>query len=214
MEKMKTVFFLFDDMTALDAVGPFEVLRGIPDSEVIFASLIPGEINCKGGLKLISQYAIKEISEAGLLIIPGGSGVHPLLENARLLEWINTLHCSSLFTVSVCTGSLLLGAAGILKGLKATTHWNHLHKLEAFGAEPVKSRYVIDGKVITAAGVSAGIDMSLKLVSLIKNETFAKLIQLGIEYDPDPPFDTGSPDKVSPQLLELFLKANSAPGKK
>ncbi|MDP4176612.1 MAG: DJ-1/PfpI family protein, partial [Bacteroidota bacterium] len=121
-----------------------------------------------------------------------------------LIKWIRQLHQTTKFTVSVCTGSLLLGSAQLLQGLKATTHWKHFEKLNDYGAEVTKSRYVIDGKIVTSAGVSAGIDMSLKLVELTGSESLAKMIQLGIEYDPMPPFDAGSPEKVSKELLEVF----------
>jgi transcriptional regulator GlxA family with amidase domain len=209
MESIKIVIFLFDGMTALDAVGPYEVLSRIPNSKVYFVSMEPGIVCCMGGLNLVSEYSIKEITETDILVIPGGFGIDDLLDNVEILNWIRNIHRTTKFTTSVCTGSLLLGAAGILTNLKATTHWNHIEKLKKYNAEPVKSRYVIDGKVITSAGVSAGIDMSLKLVELVGNESLSKLIQLSIEYDPSPPFDAGSPEKISKELLEIFHKTNA-----
>jgi len=209
MESIKIVILLFDGLTALDAVGPYEVLSRIPNSKVYFVSIEPGIISCMGGLKLVSGYSIKEITEADLLVIPGGFGIDNLLNNTEILDWIKKIHESTKFTASVCTGSLLLGAAGILRNLKAATHWNHLDKLKKYDAEPVKERYVIEGKIITSAGVSAGIDMSLKLVQLIGSESLSKLIQLSMEYDPSPPFDAGSPEKISKELLEVFYKANA-----
>jgi len=209
MDSIKIVILLFNGITALDAIGPYEVLSKIPNSKVYFVSKEPGNIYCMGGLNLVSQYSIKEITEADILVIPGGSGIDSLLDNNEILIWIKNIHNTTKYTTSVCTGSLLLGAAGIITNLKATTHWNHIDKLKKYGAEPIKSRYVIDGKVVTSAGVSAGIDMSLKLVELVRNETLAKLIQLAIEYDPSPPFNAGSPEKVSKELLEIFQKANA-----
>ncbi|MDP4197636.1 MAG: DJ-1/PfpI family protein [Bacteroidota bacterium] len=204
MKALKVAIFVFDGMTALDAVGPYEVLSNIPNSKVYFVSTSPGTINCKGGLKIIADYSLNDITSADILLIPGGPGVDSLLNNEPLIKWIKQLHQTTKFTVSVCTGSLLLGSAQLLQGLKATTHWKHFEKLNDYGAEATKSRYVIDGKIVTSAGVSAGIDMSLKLVELTGSESLAKMIQLGIEYDPMPPFDAGSPEKVSKELLEVF----------
>jgi len=209
MENLKIVIFLFDGITALDAVGPFEVLSKIPNSKVYFTSKETEFVSCIGGLHLVSDYSINEITEADILVIPGGPGINELLNDSVILNWINNIHKTTKFTTSVCTGSLLLGSAGILKNLKATSHWNHIEKLKEYNAEPVKSRYVIDGKVITSAGVSAGIDMSLKLAELAGSESLSKLIQLAIEYDPSPPYDSGSPEKISKELLAIFHKANT-----
>jgi transcriptional regulator GlxA family with amidase domain len=209
MENLKIVVLLFDGITALDAVGPYEVLSKIPNSKIFFAALKQGQINCPGGMKLHADYSIEEISEADILLIPGGGGIDNLLENTEVLDWINRIHRTTKYTASVCTGSLLLGAAGILKNLKATSHWNHIEKLKKYRADPVQERYVIDGKIITSAGVSAGIDMALKLTALVGNESLAQMIQLAIEYDPMPPFNSGSPEKISKELLEAFLKINS-----
>jgi transcriptional regulator GlxA family with amidase domain len=209
MDNLKIVVLLFDGITALDAVGPYEVLSKIPNSKIFFAALKQEQINCPGGMKLHADYSIEEILEADILLIPGGGGIDNLLDNKEILEWIRKIHGTTKFTTSVCTGSLLLGAAGILKNLKATSHWDHIEKLKKYGTDPVKERYVIDGKIITAAGVSAGIDMALKLTALVGNESLAQMIQLAIEYDPMPPFNSGSPEKISKELLEAFLKINS-----
>ena len=128
------------------------------------------------------------------------------MNNVELKRWIRSIHKKSLFTCSICTGALLLGSTGLLKDKQATTHWNHFERLRNFGAIPVKSRYIIDGKIITAAGISAGIDMSLKLAGLIKNDSTAQIIQLAIEYDPMPPYDAGSPEKIPFHLLDIFKK--------
>jgi transcriptional regulator GlxA family with amidase domain len=208
LESLKVVIFVFENITALDAVGPYEVLSKLPNATVKFVSTEQGQISCMGGLRLVADYSIEEVSEADILLIPGGPGINKLLENKRITDWIRTLHENTNYTASVCTGSLLLGAAGILTNLKATTHWNQIERLRDYGAEPVKSRYVIAGKIITSAGVSAGIDMSLKLAELVGSESAARLIQLAIEYDPSPPFNSGHPEKASKELLELFLRIN------
>lgn len=208
MDKTKIIILLFEEITALDAVGPYEVLSRIPGSEVYFVSNEPGIKVSTGGLKIFAEHSIEDVAEADILLIPGGKGVDKFLENNSVLDWIKKVHASARFTTSVCTGSLLLGAAGILNGLKATTHWNHIERLSKYGAKVVNERYVQDGKVITSAGVSAGIDMALKIVQLIKNETLAKALQLAIEYDPAPPFNTGSPAKAPKDLVELVKKAS------
>lgn len=209
MEDIKITFLIFDDLTILDAIGPYEVLSKMPGVKICFASLEPGQVICRGGVRLYADYSYRDISETDILLIPGGRGINNLLANTEILDWIRKIHETTKYTTSVCTGSLLLAAAGLLNNKKATTHWNSAVLLGNYGAEYVKSRYVIDGKIITAAGVSAGIDMSLMLVSILKNEGLAKIIQLAIEYDPNPPFDAGSPDKISKELLEIFHKANS-----
>lgn len=207
MESLEISILLFDGLTALDAIGPYEVLSKIPASKVRFVSQRMGEIECMGGLKLVAGYSVHDVTEANIVIIPGGRGIDRLLDNDDILNWIRMIDKGSQYTASVCTGSLLLGKAGLLKGQKATTHWNHLDKLPAFGVDVVKERYVVSGKFITSAGVSAGIDMSLRLVQLIRNDTLARLIQLAIEYDPMPPFDAGSPEKVPGELLDLYKRA-------
>lgn len=209
MDKTKILILLFENITALDAVGPYEVLSRIPGAEVFFVSTQQGLITAAQGLKISAEFSINDITRADILLVPGGKGVDNLLENHSILEWIKKIHESTLFTTSVCTGSLLLGAAGILKGKNATTHWNHIERLSKYGANAVNERYVQDGKILTSAGVSAGIDMSLKLVQLIKSETLAKALQLAIEYDPAPPFNSGSPAKASNELVELVRKASS-----
>ena len=138
-----------------------------------------------------------------MLLIPGGEGNRPLLDDQATLDWVRGAHETSKWTTSVCTGSLVLGAAGLLEGKRATSHWAYREELRKYGAEPVAERVVVDGKVVTAAGVSAGIDMALHLTALEFGDDLARGIQLGIEYDPDPPFDSGSPEKADPQLVEL-----------
>ena len=201
---MKFAFLIFDRLTALDAVGPYEVLSRIPGSEVRFVGKQTGPIRTDtGALGLEVDLALDDFPEPDVLLIPGGDGNRPLMTDEAVLDWVRAVHEQSKWTTSVCTGSLVLAAAGVLEGKRATSHWAYRHELAPFGAEPVAERVVVDGTVVTAAGVSAGIDMALQLTALEYGEDVARAIQLGIEYDPEPPFDSGSPDKAHPDLVEL-----------
>lgn len=205
---MRIVILLYPDMTALDAIGPYEVLARLPDATLTFAAEAPGPIvSDTGCLTLLAECGISEIAAADLLLIPGGPGDAAVRENTRLLDEIRRLHQGTRFTTSVCTGSLILGAAGLLSGLRATTHWTQIETLRSYGAEPSALRVVEQGKIITAAGVSAGIDMALVIAQKLVGDEFAQALQLGIEYDPQPPFDSGSPDKAAPHVVELVKAA-------
>lgn len=205
---MRVAIPLFDGFTALDAVGPYEVLSRLPGAEVRFVAAEPGPKRTETGmLSLVADAALADLPDPEILLVPGGRATRTLLEDEELLGWLRAAHERSEWTTSVCTGSLLLGAAGILDGLEATTHWASLELLESFGARPVNRRVVEQGKVITAAGVSAGIDMALTLAARIAGDQAAQAIQLGIEYDPEPPFDSGSPAKASPEVIELVRDA-------
>jgi putative intracellular protease/amidase len=203
---MDVAILIFDKLTALDAIGPYEVLQRLPGAEVKFVAAARGPVRTEQGmLGVVADYALDEVTSADVLLVPGGIGTRPLVEDAPTLEWIRSLDATSEWTTSVCTGSLLLGAAGLLQGKKATTHWRVLDLLSEFGATPVSERVVVQGKVITAAGVSSGIDMALDLAARIAGDDIARAIQLGIEYDPQPPFDSGSVAKASPKVMELAL---------
>lgn len=204
MDLFKIGIFIFNGLTALDAVGPYEVLSKLPNSQISFVSMKVGPIKSTGGLKFIADHTIYEEILYDIIIIPGGRGIKKLVDNQEVLQWLNKVHTNSMYTVSICTGALLLGKAGLLKGVKATTHWNYLDELIKYNSTPIKVRYLQQGKIITSAGVSAGIDMSLKLAELLTNTTVAQTIQLAIEYDPDPPFNSGSPEKVSKEILNLI----------
>ena len=202
---MKIAILVFDKLTALDAIGPYEVLSRLPGAELTFVAPEAGPVRTDTGrLGITADASIDELTDPDVFLIPGGEGNRPLLSDERVLDWVRGAHESSTWTTSVCTGSLVLGAAGILEGKRATTHWVYLDELAEYGAEPVTERYVIDGKVATAAGVSAGIDMALRLTAELMGEDVAKAVQLGIEYDPEPPFDSGSPEKAAPELVELI----------
>lgn len=200
---MEIAILLFDRFTALDAVGPYEVLRSIPGATVKFVAKQPGPIRTDArSLAITADFALDEITTPDILLIPGGPGQTALMDDQIILDWVRQVHSATRWTTSVCTGSLVLAAAGLLNGLTATSHWLALEFLRAYGAEPSTDRVVIQGKIITAAGVSSGIDMALKLVSLEFGDELAQMIQLGIEYDPQPPFEAGSPAKAPAEIVE------------
>jgi transcriptional regulator GlxA family with amidase domain len=209
---MKSSILIFDGLTALDAIGPYEVLRSVPGWEVEFVGLRVGEIRTdSGALGLAADCSIDDVGETDLLLVPGGAGNRPLLEDEGLLSWLREVDETTKWTTSVCTGSLVLGAAGLLQGKRATGHWLYLEPLRAYGADPVGGRYVEDGKVLTAAGVSAGIDMALHIVGKEAGPEVAQAVQLAIEYDPQPPFDAGHPRKAPAAIVELVTAVSEAP---
>jgi transcriptional regulator GlxA family with amidase domain len=207
---MQIAFLLFDRLTALDAVGPYEVLRGIPKAGVTFVAAEPGpKPTDHGALALVADHALHAVPNPDVVVVPGGPGELDARKDERVLDWLRTAHEASQWTTSVCTGSLILGAAGILEGKRATSHWTALESLRDFGAEPVADeRVVFDGKVVTAAGVSSGIDMALTLAARLAGEDVAKGIQLAIEYDPQPPYDAGHTSKAPAAIVD-FLRSNS-----
>jgi transcriptional regulator GlxA family with amidase domain len=204
MLAMEIALLLYDGLAPLDAVGPFEVMRNVPGWDVRTVAKEAGECRSEdGSLALVADHALAEVSTPDILLVPGGFGNRRLLGDAELLDWLREVDRETKWTTSVCTGSHLLGAAGLLEGKRATTNWVQMEALREFGAEPVGGRFVEDGKVITAAGVTAGIDMALHLVAREVGPEVAQAVQLGIEYDPDPPFDSGSPQKAPPEIVEL-----------
>jgi putative intracellular protease/amidase len=204
---------IFDRFTALDAVGPYEVLSRLPGATVRFVAAEVGPVRTETRmLTLVADATFEELPDPEVLVVPGGFGTRPLMDDERILDWLRHAHRSSQWTTSVCTGSLLLAAAGILAGLQATTHWAELDTLAQYGAHPVSERVVEQGNVITAAGVSAGIDMALTLAARIAGEQVAQAIQLGIEYDPQPPFDCGSPAKAPQEIIELVRAISARAG--
>jgi putative intracellular protease/amidase len=201
---MQIAIPLYDRFTALDAVGPYEVLSRLPGATVHFIAAERGMKRTETEmLGLNADLALHELTEPDVIVVPGGYGTRALLHDEEMLGWVLHAHEHSQWTTSVCTGSLLLAAAGILDGLEATTHWLEYDLLERLGARPTGRRVVRQGKVITAAGVSSGIDMALVLAAEIAGAEVAQAIQLGIEYDPEPPFDSGSPVKADPRIVEL-----------
>ncbi len=207
---MQIAILLFDRLTALDAVGPYEVLRGLPGAGVTFVASDPGpKPTDHGALALVADHALHAVPEPDIVVVPGGPGELDARGDQRVLDWLRNAHKSSQWTTSVCTGSLLLGAAGLLQGKRATTHWTALESLREFGAEPVADeRVVFDGKVVTAAGVSSGIDMALMLASRIAGDEVAQAIQLAIEYDPQPPHDAGHTSKAPADIVERLRNSS------
>ncbi len=200
---MDIVILIYDRLAALDAIGPYEVLSRLPGAKVTFVAATAGEKRTDvGALGLVADATLDEIAHPDVVVVPGGPGQADLMDDGPLHEWLRAAHETSTWTTSVCTGSLILAAAGLLEGRRATTHWLAMDELAGLGAEPVPERFVFDGKIVTAAGVSAGIDMALALAARIAGERVAQAIQLSIEYDPQPPFDSGSPGKAPPEIVE------------
>ncbi len=200
---------LFDQCTALDAIGPYEVLQRIPTLDITFIGHQRGEVRTENRmLGLTVDATFDDMAEPDVIVFPGGVGTRPLQTDAKILEWVRQAHATTLFTTSVCTGSLVLGAAGLLKGLTATTHWACYDELAAHDAEPTPQRVVehLDHRIITAAGVSSGIDMALRLVELLVDRTAAEASQLMVEYDPQPPFDSGALAKADPVVVTRVIE--------
>jgi putative intracellular protease/amidase len=202
---MRIVIPLFHEFTALDAVGPYEVLCKLPGAEVVFAAATQGPVRSDSGtLAIIADASLDEIESCEVTVVPGGPGTRKMTTDKSLIGWVRRIHPTTQWTTSVCTGSLILAAAGVLEGLEATTHWGAVDELEALGARYTAQRVVTEGKIVTAAGVSAGIDMALTLASRIAGDEVAEAIQLMIEYDPQPPFDCGSVAKSRPETVTLL----------
>jgi transcriptional regulator GlxA family with amidase domain len=200
---MEIAIPLYDRFTALDAVGPYEVLWRLPGARVRWVGAEARPYATDRGLQLIAEATLDDVPSPDVLVVPGGTGTRDALGDERLVEWIRAADATSTWTTSVCTGALLLGAAGILDGLRATTHWAYMDDLAGYGAEATSDRVVRQGKVITSAGVSSGIDMALTLAAEIAGPDVAQAIQLRIEYDPAPPFDTGSTAKAPAHVRAL-----------
>jgi putative intracellular protease/amidase len=208
---MQIAIPLYDRFTALDAIGPYEVLSRLPDADLKFVATEAGPYKTDNGmLTIVAEGSLDDMPRPDILCVPGGWGTRDAMSDERLVGWIHDAHETSQWTTSVCTGSLLLGAAGILDGLDATTHWIELETLAALGARPTERRVVEQGKVITSAGVSSGIDMALTLMAKIAGDEYAKTIQLMIEYDPQPPFDAGSSSKAPPEIVERLRQLAAA----
>lgn len=208
---MKFAALIYENFTQLDLVGPLEVLSLLPNAEIRIAATQRGVIWADNGvLPVIAPFDVDDIETADVLLIPGGTGTVAALEDARLVDAVRRIDKGTRWTTSVCTGSLLLGAAGLLAGRKATTHWAMMEALGEQGADPVSQRWVEDGKFITAAGVSAGIDMALYLAAKLAGDDTAKAIQLAIEYDPAPPFTAGSPASAGPEVITAVAGGQTA----
>jgi putative intracellular protease/amidase len=202
---MQIAILLYDRFTALDAVGPYDVLGRLPGADLAFVAVEPGPVRTEQRtLALTADKVLSEVPHPDIVMVPGGFGTRDLFDDKAIIGWLREAHEHSKWTTSVCTGSLLLAAAGILEGVEAATHWLARDELAALGAIPVPDRVVQRGKILTAAGVSSGIDMALHLAALEAGEMVAQAIQLGIEYDPQPPFDAGSPEKAPAEVVEFM----------
>jgi putative intracellular protease/amidase len=206
---MDIAILLFDRFTALDAVGPYEVLSRVPGARVIFAAEQAGAVAAdSGGLQLVAGATLAQLPRPGIVLVPGGPGQAAQMTDGPVHDWLRSADQASTWTTSVCTGSLILAAAGLLRGRPATSHWLALDQLRRLGATPVQQRVVFAGKYVTAAGVSASIDMALALAGQIAGPGTAQAIQLGLEYDPQPPYDAGAPGKA-PAAITAALRARS-----
>jgi transcriptional regulator GlxA family with amidase domain len=199
---MQIAFVLYPQFTALDIVGPFQTMGDLPGVECVFVAEQAGPvIDHTGRLALVATATFDELTAPDVIVVPGGIADATATVDDPVVRWIRAVHPTTTWTTSVCTGAIFLGLAGVLDGLDATTHWSAYERLRALGANPTEERVVVRGKVVTAAGVSSGIDMGLTLVATMFGDEVAQAIQLAIEYDPQPPFDAGAPSKVSPELL-------------
>lgn len=204
-EQLVVAIPIYDRFTALDAVGPYEILQRPPTIDVVFVGSRTGTVRTENGmLGVVADATLSQVPSPDVVLVPGGIGSRSLLDDEELLEWIRTAHRTSRWTTSVCSGSLLLAAAGLLDDLTATTHWGAMSTLEKLGARPTNERVVVheSERIITAAGVSSGIDMALHLLSLLIDPLAAQAAQLLTEYDPQPPYDVGSLAKAPAEVVE------------
>jgi transcriptional regulator GlxA family with amidase domain len=208
---MQIAIGLFPGFTALDAIGPYQVFTQLPDAEVVLCAAEAGVVSDDNGLlRLNVSHPFDEVDSPDIIVVPGGFITRRLARDGDpIVDWVARVHPRTTYTTSVCTGALLLGAAGLLEGLDATTHWFAYDELAKYGATPTEQRVVGRGKIWTAAGVSAGIDLALTLVAETHGADMSKAIQLGIEYDPQPPYDAGAPSKAPPEILELVRSASA-----
>jgi transcriptional regulator GlxA family with amidase domain len=212
---MKTVgLVLYPQFTALDIVGPFQTLVDVPGLDVFFVAADRGPVvDHTGRLTLQAARSFDEVESLDVLVVPGGFADRGIDSTNDVVQFVKKIHPTTTWTTSVCTGSIYLAHAGILNGLNATTHWASYDRLRELGAFPTEQRVIQEGKIITAAGVSAGIDMGLTLVAALEGDEMAKMIQLAIEYDPQPPFDSGAPSKVSPEFKKFALSIFTNPNR-
>ena len=208
---MQIAIPLFDRFAALDAIGPYQMLGAIPGATVRFTGPERGPVRTDDRmLTVLVDERWEDLPTPDVLVVPGGIGTRALLRDERMLDWVRGAHAGSRWTTSVCTGSLVLAAAGVLDDVEATTNWLEYDLLSELGACPVRERVVERGKIVTGAGVTAGLDMALLLASRLAGPEIAQAIQLGLEYDPQPPFDSGSPDKAPSEIVELVRGAVGA----
>ncbi|MBN9623489.1 MAG: DJ-1/PfpI family protein [Actinobacteria bacterium] len=199
---MQLAIVLYPRFTALDMAGPHEVLGRLPDTETVFVAAEAGPVTNDFGSMTLTARSIDEVSEPDIVLVPGGPGQGEQMEDGPLHEWLRAVDEQTTWTTSVCTGSLILAGAGVLKDRRATTHWLAVEEFDGLGVTAVNERVVIDGKYVTAAGVSAGIDMALRLAGEVAGHEYAQMLQLGIEYAPEPPYSAGSPETAPEAVLK------------
>jgi cyclohexyl-isocyanide hydratase len=200
-EKFRAGFLLFPNLTQLDLTGPYEIISAMPDVDVTLLWKTLEPVRAERGLSILPTGTFDACDRLDLLCVPGGTGINALLDDPEVLLFIRRIARDARYVTSVCTGSLVLGAAGLLRGRRAACHWMSRHLLAAFDAEPVAERVVVDGNIITGGGVTAGIDFALRVVAEIHGQAAAEAIQLGVEYAPAPPFDAGTPATASPDTV-------------
>jgi cyclohexyl-isocyanide hydratase len=193
---------IFPRMTQLDMTGPYEVLARLPDTKVELIARTLAPVVTDRGMQIVPTVTYETCPPLDVVMVPGGPGQQDLMEDETALAFLRKQAAQAKYVTSVCTGSLVLGAAGLLKGRRATSHWAAIDNLALLGAIPVREKVVVDGNVVTGAGVTSGIDFALSLAAILDGEKVAREVQLGIEYDPDPPFDSGSPNKATPDILD------------
>ena len=201
MGRISIAFLLFEQVTQLDLTGPAQVLSRLGDCSIKLVAKTLDPVMTDAGFAIIPTHTLAQEATADVICVPGGSGADDAMEDVEIISWLRSASSSAKWITSVCTGSLVLGAAGLLRGRKATSHWTAREMLREFGAVPTHERYVIDGNIITGAGVTAGIDFALFLTSVLRGEDHAKRVQLALEYDPSPPFACGSPEKADTVTL-------------
>jgi cyclohexyl-isocyanide hydratase len=207
---LRSGMLVFPNMTQLDLTGPYEVLSRLPGAETVLLWKNLEPVRTEHGLTILPMASFSSCPRLDLVLVPGGGGINPLLEDAEVLAFLRRIAAEARWVVGVCTGSLVLGAAGLLRGRRATSHWMSRDLLRQFGAEPVAARVVADGKLVTGGGVTAGIDVALTVAAEIAGRPAAEAIQLAIEYDPDPPFSSGSPESADPAVLARVIDAAKA----
>jgi putative intracellular protease/amidase len=209
---MQIAILIYDKFTALDAIGPYEVLSRLSGAEVVFAAERPGPVRTDTGmLAVTADVALADAPHPDIVMVPGGPGQEAQMDDGPVHEWLRAADATSTWTTSVCTGSLVLAAAGLLAGRRATSHWLALDRLSELGAQPAEERVVFDGKYVTAAGVSAGIDLALALSERVAGTPRAQAIQLMIEYDPRPPLAAGSPATAPHELVASLRRRSRHP---
>ena len=199
---MEVAFLVYPNVTQLDFTGPAQVLSRLGEAKLHYVWRDRDPVPTDSGFAILPTATFADVPAADILCVPGGFGCVDVMEDAEALDWVRAVGANAQWVTSVCTGSLILGAAGLLDGYRATTHWNWHDFLPLFGAEPVRERVVFDRNRVTGGGVTAGIDFALALTAAIRGDDFAKAVQLGLEYDPQPPFDSGSPERAGDELAE------------